>query len=128
MVKWVKFLLGPAAAPPAAPLGLLAPAKPDLGRRSGKWPRVRAEHLAREPACAACGRAEELQVHHCRPFHEFPDLELADSNLVTLCEGTGRNCHYTFGHCYDWHESNPHVREDAAAFRARLEAVRKKSA
>ena len=81
--------------------------------RSPHWSTVRAEHLKIEPTCAACGGTEGLQVHHCLPFHLDPSKELDQDNLITLCEE--RNCHYIFGHLYNWHSYNPNVREDAAA-------------
>jgi 5-methylcytosine-specific restriction protein A len=89
--------------------------------RSGSWPRVRREHLAKQPACAACGRRREVEVHHVVPFHEKPELELAPENLVTLCADP---CHLVHGHLLDWKRSNPFVREDAARYRSRLEAAR----
>lgn len=86
--------------------------------RSGSWPRVRREHLQREPACAACGRSKDLEVHHIVPFHQRPELELEESNLITLC---GDPCHLVFGHLLDYRRrANQHVREDAARYRARL--------
>lgn len=91
--------------------------------RSGKWPATRAEHLRREPTCAACGTSQDLEVHHVQPFHLFPALELDQSNLITLCEQSGRNCHYFFGHGYNWHCWNPTVREDAAAFLKKMRTL-----
>lgn len=89
--------------------------------RSGAWPRVRREHLAREPACIACGRRADLEVHHVVPYHVRPELELDPTNLVTLCADP---CHLVFGHLLDFRRrSNPHVREDAAAYRSRIEAT-----
>ncbi len=84
-------------------------------RRSPLWPRVRAEHLAANPACAACGKTKGLEVHHKKPFQLFPDLELARDNLITLCEP--QNCHYLFGHGLDWKAYNPAVDHDAAKSR-----------
>ena len=91
----------------------------DLYGRSGRWATVRRQHLEREPACAACGRAKDLEVHHIRPYHERPELELDPENLVTLCADP---CHLTFGHLLNFTRSNPHVREDAAAYRRRIDA------
>ena len=88
--------------------------------RSGRWPRVRREHLAREPECIACGRDKSLEVHHVVPFASRPELELDPGNLVTMCADP---CHFVFGHCLNWSRSNPHVREDAARYRARMRAV-----
>jgi hypothetical protein len=89
--------------------------------RSGSWPRVRREHLKKEPSCVACGRSRDLEVHHVRPFHDHPELELDDGNLVTVC---GDPCHFVFGHLLNWRQCNPHVREDAAAYRRRIDEVR----
>ena len=84
--------------------------------RSGHWPKVRAEHLLVEPACAACGHNVDLEVHHVKPFHLHPDLELVDGNLVTLC----RRCHQLLGHLDQWKSFNREVREDAALIRKRI--------
>lgn len=88
--------------------------------RAGAWPRVRREHLEREPACAACGRSRDLEVHHIQPYHERPELELDAGNLVTLC---AEPCHFVFGHLLNWKKSNPHVRDDAARYRQRIKAT-----
>lgn len=86
--------------------------------RSGAWPRVRAEHLRREPACIACGRTSNLEVHHIRPYAKFPELELATDNLCTLC---GDPCHLVFGHLLNYRTRwNPSVREDAARYMERI--------
>lgn len=85
--------------------------------RAGSWPRVRREHLEREPACVACGRDAELEVHHVVPYHERPELELDPGNLCTLCSDP---CHFVWGHLLNWKRSNPHVREDAARYRQRV--------
>lgn len=94
---------------------------PDEYGRSGQWPRVRREHLEREPACAACGRDEDVQVHHIVPYHVDPRLELDPGNLITLCSDP---CHLVFGHLLDYRRrSNPFVREDAAAYLHRRRAT-----
>ena len=85
--------------------------------RSGEWPRVRREHLATQPACAACGRAKEVEVHHVVPFRDRPELELDPADLITLC---GDPCHLVHGHLLSWKRSNPDVREDAARYRAKM--------
>lgn len=91
--------------------------------RSPEWPRVRAEHLKRHPACEACGQKDHLQVHHILPFHVDPKLELDPSNLITLCTDgpCNLNCHFVWGHLGNTKCNNPNVREDAAFFRKRLE-------
>lgn len=93
--------------------------------RSGKWPRVRKQHLEREPECAACGRKKNLEVHHIRPFHENPELELddgvdgsgKDGNLITLCDTP---CHIVHGHLMSWMRANPEVRADCERYRQKM--------
>src|SRR5574343_64887 len=102
---------------------------PDLAHdhlgRSGAWPRVRREHLDHQPACVACDSRESLNVHHIKPYHDSPELELDPDNLVTLC----RRHHFYLGHdpdgpkgpaVPDWHKANPDVLRDAAIERRRL--------
>ena len=102
-------------------LGKATPEAPDEFGRSGKWPRVRAEHIRREPECVACGRSDELEVHHIQPYHEKPELELDSGNLITLCADP---CHFVHGHAMNWQWSVPSVREDCVAYRRRLKAAR----
>jgi 5-methylcytosine-specific restriction protein A len=85
--------------------------------RSGRWPTVRAEHLRREPCCAACGRDKGVEVHHIQPYSRRPDLELDPDNLISLCRDP---CHFVFGHMLHWSRCNPHVRDDAYRYRCRL--------
>ena len=87
-------------------------------RRSSKWPTVREHFLKSNPACAACGQTDHLQVHHIRPFHLDPSLELNTGNLITLCEDEYL-CHLKIGHLGSFKKENPEVRKDAA------EALRK---
>lgn len=85
-----------------------------LCQRSGAWPRVRAEHLAAHPTCAACGTKEALEVHHVWPV-SWPDgetMELDPLNLLTMCHRD----HLYIGHLGDWKARNPTVRRDAEAW------------
>lgn len=94
--------------------------------RSGAWQTVRRKHIEREPACAACGRRGDLEVHHIVPFHERPDLELddgsngLDGNLISLCADP---CHLVHGHLMSWKRSNKDVRRDCAAYLAKLRSA-----
>jgi 5-methylcytosine-specific restriction endonuclease McrA len=94
----------------------------EVARRHGKerspeWPRVEKEHLLREPACVACGyKGKGVQVHHIKPFHLHPQLELDPGNLITLCEVKGRDHHLLIGHLDNWESYNEHVREDVKHF------------
>jgi 5-methylcytosine-specific restriction protein A len=95
---------------------------PLSAKRSGEWPRVRKEHLSKEPLCVVCGSSQKLQVHHIQMFHLRPDLELDPNNLITLCESYAKNvnCHNVWGHLSDWRRENPDVRADASVWRKRL--------
>lgn len=94
-------------------LGWLRRHSDELFGRSGQWTRVRREHLEREPACIACGRDSDLEVHHVTPYHEDKSLELAPANLATMC----RDCHYSVAHAYDWKSWRPDVRRLAETLR-----------
>jgi hypothetical protein len=92
-------------------------------RRSARWRSVRRAHLKQEPACVACGRVRWRQVHHEKPFHLDPELELDPSNLITLCQSPlpgGPKHHLQYGHAGNWSRSVPTVRRDAEAARERL--------
>lgn len=88
--------------------------------RSPHWPTVRKQHLENFPTCAVCGGKVKLQVHHRRPFHLHPELELEESNLITLCEAPGRNCHLIFGHLLNFRSFNPDVGVDAPAWNQKI--------
>jgi len=96
-----------------------------LAPRSSRWQQVRQEHLRQQPECAACGARTNLAVHHIKPYHLFPDLELAPDNLLTLCEGPVVNCHFLYGHCRNWLSWCPNVLETVHLWRAGLELGRR---
>jgi 5-methylcytosine-specific restriction endonuclease McrA len=108
------------------PVGRGKTRRPDHGRavarqhgheRSPEWSRVAKEHLLREPTCVVCGyKGQGLQVHHIKPFHLHPKLELDPNNLITLCEIKGRDHHLLIGHLDDWESYNVNVRRDAKVF------------
>ena len=105
---------GTPIAPPAWWTNGQTVGRSDSGR-SAHWEAVRAEHLAKEDHCAWCGSMTALQVHHIRPYHLYRGLELEDSNLVTLCEQKGVNCHLRFGHFGDFRDGwNADIRADCA--------------
>jgi hypothetical protein len=84
-------------------------------RRSSKWPKVRKCHLEKHPSCAVCGGNKKLNVHHIKTFADHPELELDESNLVTLCESgsNGINCHLFVGHLGNFQSCNQDVIMDA---------------
>lgn len=89
----------------------------ELRQRAGEWRRVRKDHLAKYPACEVCGRSANVIVHHVFPVSIAPELELAESNLITLCETP---CHFMFGHFFSYHCYNKDVRTMAKRFRAQM--------
>lgn len=86
----------------------------DIGKpaRSGKWPTVEKHFLGANPTCAACGTKIRLNIHHVKPFHDFPQLELDPTNLITLCMSR-KECHLLIGHGGAFSRYNPNVEEDA---------------
>lgn len=87
-----------------------------LEGRSPKWPALERQVVKEEGECRVCGTKRDLQVHHVRPYHLFPALELVRSNLMTLC----RRDHFFVGHLADWKAWNPDVRADAVAWAGKL--------
>lgn len=89
--------------------------------RSPKWPAFRKAWLRDNPLCAACGTALNLEVHHIIPVHVASNGELSESNVLTLCDGPTRSCHWHIGHCYNWRGWNNDVISDAARFLQRVQ-------
>lgn len=81
--------------------------------RSWKWKEVRKNHLKIESFCQACGKTEDLEVHHIEPVHLNPAKELDPNNLITLCS---KNCHFMFGHLMDYKSWNTNVVADCKAY------------
>ena len=81
-------------------------------KRSPQWPRVEKVVLIQRPACEACGGIVRRQVHHKKPFHLYPELELDTNNLIVLCMGP-KECHIRIGHGDDFKAFNPNVVRDA---------------
>ena len=82
--------------------------------RSPEWEQVRKAYLQGHPVCALCGTAKDLQVHHIKPFHLYPQLELDPNNLITLCTSKywGFSCHLIAGHGGNFKYENPWILED----------------
>lgn len=90
--------------------------------RNSKWPAKEREILALYPTCAACGDTRLLQVHHKKPFHLFPDLELDNENLMVLC--MQHQCHFLIGHGGNWTRFNADVIKDARYFLAMMQRIK----
>jgi hypothetical protein len=91
-------------------------------QRSPHWSSVRKQHLKNYPFCAVCEDTKNLNVHHKKPFHLHPELELEPNNLVTLCENKsyGIFCHLLIGHLGNYKNINPNVEEDIKIWNAKL--------
>jgi len=83
-------------------------------KRSSQWESLRLKWLQHHPCCAVCGSTSKLEVHHIKPFHTHPELELDPGNLVTLCENKkkGINCHLFAGHLGNYKTINVNLRMD----------------
>ena len=79
-----------------------------------QWKHVRAAHLNKFPACEACGRTRNVEVHHIIPVAVNPRRKLDPDNLMTLC---ATPCHIVFGHLMCYHCYNKDVRRMVAAYR-----------
>jgi len=85
--------------------------------RSPKWASVRKQHLSLYPNCAACGKGKKVEVHHIKPVHLHPEMELDLENLISLCDDP---CHLVFGHFFDYKSWNINVREDCEVYYNKL--------
>lgn len=90
-------------------------------KRSSRWPAVKNAHIRANPYCAGCRATSNLNVHHKKPFHLHPKLELDDRNLITLCMSIDRHCHLLVGHGNNFKAFNPTVVEDCALLRSAYE-------
>jgi hypothetical protein len=96
--------------------------RPKGAKRSKDWSNVRKQFLEKHGSCAVCGSKTNLEVHHKQPFHLAPELELEESNLITLCERKkyGINCHLLIGHIGNYKKANSEVEIDAETWNKKL--------
>lgn len=86
----------------------------EMRQRASQWYALRAKHLEIEPQCMACGRRENLAVHHIIPVSFDESKELSETNLITLC---AQPCHIVFGHFMNFKCYNKDVRKMTAEYR-----------
>lgn len=79
--------------------------------RSSKWSSFAKEVIKDHPYCSSCGDTRQLHVHHIKPFHLYPELELEKDNVIVLCMKF--KCHFIVGHLKNWKSWNNHVKEMA---------------
>lgn len=92
-------------------------------KRSSHWPKVENKFRKNNPVCASCGSRTLLNVHHKMPFHLHPELELEESNLITLCMDPSKKCHIKLGHGDDWKAYNPNVVKDVETVHNNIELL-----
>ena len=92
-----------------------APRNPAWARESQKW-------LRDQDGCAVCGETIGVEVHHIRPFHLFPELEMDPDNWLAL----SRPWHLYLGHLGNWSNWNPDVKSDADRFARAITVFRRK--
>jgi len=86
-------------------------------KRSPHWPAVEHAYRKEHPVCEACGSDARLNVHHKKPFHLDPELELDPNNLITLCMGSNE-CHLLIGHGDNFKAYNRNVMNDVSTVHA----------
>ena len=91
-------------------------------KRSNQWPAVRKKFLETHKKCAICEGTKKLEVHHIKPFHLHPELELDPANLIVLCEdwSYGINCHLLVGHLGNYKNVNDTVLEDSRTWTKKI--------
>lgn len=90
--------------------------------RSAQRAAVRKKFLESNGKCAVCGGTSKLEVHHKKPFHAHPELELDMNNLITLCESkkNGVTCHLLFGHLGNYRSINENVVKDVKTWNTKI--------
>jgi 5-methylcytosine-specific restriction endonuclease McrA len=67
-------------------------------RRGWRWHQLSREIIKEKGKCEVCARKTDLEAHHEKPVHLFPELAFVKSYLHVLCGP----CHLTFGHGGAW--------------------------
>ena len=101
-------------------IGLLMEDRTFGAIRSSGWRDIQQESVNEHPYCEFHGGKGKvlnpLNVHHIKPFHLFPELELVKSNLIVAC----RFCHLWYCHLGSWKSYNIYAREDADSLLKRI--------
>jgi 5-methylcytosine-specific restriction protein A len=76
--------------------------------RSPQWDKLAKTIVKEVGRCEICKSKATLEVHHKKPYHLYPELELDRDNLCVLC----RRDHFIFGHLGDWTAWNKDIDMD----------------
>ena len=99
---------------------LLMAAKP----RNPAWEKESRAWLQTHNECEASGSKDNLTVHHVKPVHLYPELEMEPKNWMALCtDWMSFDLHRMVGHLGNWSHFNPHARELAASMRFHIAHV-----
>ena len=74
--------------------------------RDKRWAKESRQFLADNPHCVVCGTTDYCVVHHVKPFHLFPELEMDWRYWRTVCETPSHNDHFAVGHLFNWSRYN----------------------
>lgn len=58
-------------------------------RNSYKYRQFRERIIERDVICQMCGSKKNLEVHHTKPFAQYPELRYDEDNAIVLC----KKCH-----------------------------------
>ena len=88
--------------------------------RASQWPKVRKEHLAKNPLCIVCNKKGTLlspnEAHHIVLFSQDPSMELLSTNIATVC----RRHHLEWAHLGNFKSWDKDIVENARIFRERV--------
>lgn len=87
-------------------------------KRSSKWASVEKKFIKNHPQCEVCGTTKHLQVHHIKPFHLYPELELEESNLIVVCMDS-KECHLRIAHGGNFREYCPEIKKYAQEIKSK---------
>lgn len=86
-------------------------------KRDPRWAQFRREIIfQRGYKCEATGKTENIELHHCKPFHKYPELELDPDNVILLERGV----HFDIAHLCSWRSWNKDIKEDARKLREKI--------
>ncbi len=78
--------------------------------RSPKFAKLAKEFIKEKGGkCEATGVSFDLEVHHIKPYHLYPELELEKSNLIVLTHWI----HFFLAHLGRWASWNEKIVEHA---------------
>ena len=79
-------------------------------KRHKWWNKLKQKYLQENPKCEWCGQDADT-VHHIIPVHVNRDLEMEESNLMSLCDNRTRKCHFIVAHYCHWVKYNDKIKE-----------------